>query len=388
MRTKPHKESKSSLRRWGRYLELVSEAGAIAMSLRDKPKALDWVAVGIRALGLVSKIHAQHREMISHDPWSFFDDEGFSASWVEVPNEFRKMITDHVTDPEVVDTHWDGHPDSSRVVVGKIGTEQVGWIASSQDELIGGPYIRAGREFATYAQVGESMWSKIGSNSIVFGHQGIQQEYVIDDNSIMSEKFELLESRLRQFLSNDINRSVLLLGPPGTGKSTGIRQIVQNLGLTSLRVELDAFLRDHRSSTETTDGLDTLLQVLNPGVLIIDDIDRIGNEPKLLSFLEDAARRCKLVLASANCTDKMFGAALRPGRFDEVVYIRHLDPKVLKTLLAPNLELVERMQTWPVAYVSEFVKRRAALGIDAAMKEIPDLETRLKKVEAMESEED
>jgi hypothetical protein len=129
------------------------------------------------------------------------------------------------------------------------------------------------------------------------------------------------------------------------------------------------------------DGLGTLLEVLEPGAIILDDLDRVEAGGRLLHFLELAARTCRLVLATANCPERMMGAALRPGRFDEIVRVEHLDPEVLASLLAPDLDLLDRFRALPVAYVTEYVKRRRVLGRAQALAELDEVSSRARRID-------
>jgi SpoVK/Ycf46/Vps4 family AAA+-type ATPase len=114
--------------------------------------------------------------------------------------------------------------------------------------------------------------------------------------------------------------------------------------------------------------------------MILDDLDRVHAGGELLHFLELAARRCKLLIASANCADNMMGAALRPGRFDDVVRVERLDREVLRRLLGSDEDLCERLSTLPVAYLAEFLKRRRVLGRAVALAELEELSARCAKL--------
>ena len=102
----------------------------------------------------------------------------------------------------------------------------------------------------------------------------------------------------------------------------------------------------------------------------------------MLHFLERASRTCRVVMASANCADNMMGAALRPGRFDDIIRVDRLDPEVLGRMLGDDPELAERLAEAPVAYVAEFVKRRAVLGLDRAIAELDELLDRHRAIDA------
>ena len=114
-----------------------------------------------------------------------------------------------------------------------------------------------------------------------------------------------------------------------------IRWLTRRLGVTSVRIDLAVLSRFHGSGSDAqiVASLETVLKLLRPEAMILDDLDRVEVGGPLLGFLELAVRTCRLVLASANCPDRMIGAALRPGRFDEVVRVDRLDPDVLRGLL-------------------------------------------------------
>ena len=129
---------------------------------------------------------------------------------------------------------------------------------------------------------------------------------------------------------------------------------------------------------EVREGLDTLVKMLDPQAVILDDIDRVGTDVRLLRFLEEAAAVGRIVLASANGTSTMLGALRRPGRFDEVVRYERLDRALLESMLGRQADLADRLEELPMAYVREFIARVDVLGRQAAVAELAGLEERAK----------
>ena len=380
MRIKRTGESK--VRRWQRYLSLAADAGSLVMSMRDTPRPLDWAALAMRGVGLAWKIHAEHRAATAGDPWSYFDDDGPGARWVEVPSELARQTLEHVEHVRVLETHWSGEDGAARVCLGLIDGETVGWVAERGDELVGGPYVLAERQDETYRAIGSQVWRGLGTRHCAFGGTGLTTDLIDDADIVVPELLRELGDRLRAFREHGVGRGVLLVGPPGTGKSHAIRWLSRRLELSTLRVELGSLVQHYgyRAEEGATTGLETLTKVLRPEALLIDDIDRVGTHPRLLSLLETAARSGRFVLASANCTDSMLGAVLRPGRFDELVRFEGLDRRVLAALLAPDDDLVPRFADVPIAYVQEFVKRRRVLGRARALTEVDELLERLRTI--------
>jgi hypothetical protein len=369
---------------WERWVKLGAEAGSILMDLRDRPRVADWAALGARALGLAVKVHKEHRAATAGDPFDYFVCEGPAAPWVCVPEELVELLIEQLSMPQIVESHFDGDPTSSRVVLAKLGEHDVGWVAYADGSISEGPFVRAADADATWAALGERLWKRLGSPSAAFGQEGLVADHLGEDDTVEpGVQFLELEKRLGAFLDAGISRGVLFCGPPGTGKSTGIRYLARSLRLRSLRLDVGAFVtgfgNGYRSSNDTAGGIDTLVRVLRPEVVILDDLDRTLVSARLLEFLEYSKQTCKLLMASANRTSNFAGAALRPGRFDEVIRVEGLDEATLTRLLGEDTDLVDRMRKWPVAYVREYVQRREVLGSTIARAELDELAERLER---------
>lgn len=363
--------------RFERYLQLASDAGRIVMSMRDKPTTLDWLAMSARALGLAGRINTERKRARAIDPWHFFNDD----VWTEVPDEFTKLFFAHVASAEPEPTAWDGTIGCTRVYLGQVGSEVIGWLQNPGGEVVDGPYMLNEREDETLASVGSRIWKRLGCNNACYGRNGLVTDTLDLGGIIPSAKMLEIETRIRLFLDQGISRTYLFAGPPGTGKSMFIRNVAASLELSSLRVELGLLAEERNAEYVIGTSVETLVKLLKPDMLILDDIDRVTSSGRLLHFLEFAAREFRLVLASANCTESMMGAALRPGRFDEVITIDRLDRAVLSALLGDhNPVLLDKMAELPVAYVVEFIKRREVLGSTIAESELMELSKRLKLV--------
>lgn len=366
---------------WTRWLPIVADAAKLVASLRERPRAIDWLAVAARAAALGAQVRAQHRAQLARSAWSYFDDDGPHATWVEVPEEFRSLVLRHAEGLGFDDAHWDGEYHSERVVLGHVEGHPIGWIQSAgEPNVVDGPYVRRSKQDETFAAVGRAVWASHDTKHVSFGPAGlVRDRFVVDDTRRSAQASRLL-ARVAAFRANGHARSVLLVGAPGTGKSHALRSIAHGLGLTTLRVELAALVDEPEgpSVEEVREGLDTLVKMLDPQAVILDDIDRVGTDVRLLRFLEEAAAVGRIVLASANGTSTMLGALLRPGRFDEVVRYERLDRALLESMLGPQADLADRLQELPMAYVREFIARVDVLGRQAAVAELAGLEERAK----------
>lgn len=367
--------------KYARFLPLVGDAARLLKTVRDQPRAIDWLSFGLQAVALGVRTRDAVRAQRVRSPWLFFDDDGPESEWVRVEREFESLVLRHVEHPAVEESTWDGESESDRAVLGHVDGHVVGWIqAASDPRVLDGPFVRRGAEGATLAAVGRAIWSSFEERHLSFGAQGLTKDPLVGNtaSTARSAQANALLQRIARFRAAGVPRSVLLVGPPGTGKSHAIRSIAQGLELSTLRIELAALLDRQRAhgAEEVQDHLETLVRMLAPEAIVIDDIDRVGTDVRLLRFLEEASAAGRIVLGSANGTSDMLGALLRPGRFDEVVPYEQLDEDVLARMLGEHRDLLKRVQPLPMAYVREFVLRVQVLGRDAALEELASLEKR------------
>lgn len=376
----PRTKQQARNHKWGRYLKIAGDAGTIAMALRDKPTPLDWLGVALRAIGLGLTVRDERRRADAGDPWKYFTDIR-GEEWLEVPEEFRRLVIEHVAHVEVDERYWDGDPQSPYICRGRIGDEVFAWIAEGQNQIADGPYLIATRQTESYRALGEKLWRRLGGKHLLYGNSGLALDPFSADGVVATAQMLELRDRMKKFVDAGQARSYLLGGPPGTGKSVAIRWMIDALGLTSVRIDLGVLARLHGShSSSLSTSLETLLRLLRPQAMILDDLDRVAVTAPLLAFLEMARRTCIVVVGSANSVQKLMGAAVRPGRFDDIVKVDRLDPVVLQTLLAQDGDLHARLAELPAAYVVEFAARRRVLGREQALAELDELIGRSKAI--------
>lgn len=132
------------------------------------------------------------------------------------------------------------------------------------------------------------------------------------------ELLEVAES-WRTFSRASVRRNVLLHGRPGCGKSTFCYHVARERGGRVL-VLSPTFV----SGAEATQWRN-LLDVANPDVIIVNDVDRVGAEKlgKRLDMFEESGCQAPLTLFTSNNLAKFPRAMLRPGRIDQLL---HVDP--------------------------------------------------------------
>lgn len=244
--------------------------------------------------------------------------------------------------------------------------------------------------------VARVIWTHLGSMSamLVKGTDADGDDiYTVRKDDIEdvlpSKKGDELHERLEKF-RGVTNRSVFVVGEPGTGKSCLLRYVAHKYGGCSLRIKLSEMPRP----TQDDDGFGAqdmlnLVRLLKPSVLMIDDLDRLvmGTDEynsnretvaagQMLGPLETLNTLVPVLMASANFSENISEALLRPGRFDEILVIIELDPEIYEQMLpgipAKILKKLKQKRV-PVAYLVELKKRVEVLGWEVAAKEMESL---------------
>jgi len=179
------------------------------------------------------------------------------------------------------------------------------------------------------------------------------------------------------------NRGVLLWGPPGTGKTSIIRGV-----LNELSGEATVFLVSAKAMGENLGELYAEAERLSPSIVVLEDLDNVAKSrgSSLHTFLValDGVLRdpSKLVVTIATTNDPagIDEAAKRPGRIDRFVEVALPDEKLrldillhyferlarngIKNVLAPNalVELAANSAGASGALLREVVRRSLLLA--------------------------
>ncbi len=174
------------------------------------------------------------------------------------------------------------------------------------------------------------------------------------------------------------SRGHLLLGNPGTGKTTFCQLFAKQSNSRLLCVSSHCLAHDQYL-------LDIILQI-NPDVLLFDDFDRhlvAGKiDASVLNFFDNLRLTCPgiTLFLNVNSTTELPDAILRPGRVDEVIHFAEPTEEDRREILcgyltnlhveytAKDLEdLLKATKGYTPAYLKETVEQARATSVEFAV---------------------
>jgi SpoVK/Ycf46/Vps4 family AAA+-type ATPase len=157
----------------------------------------------------------------------------------------------------------------------------------------------------------------------------------------------------KKYMEKGVRRCICLQGKPGTGKSTLTRTAATLINKRTVKVTSTAFRRMHFAHWKT------MIALLSPDLLILDDIDRIPDLEEYLDRFEDAYYTVPLTLFTSNDLDEVPEAFLRPGRIDQVLELDDPSPDVRLEVLQ-EFSLAEGagvIPVWKIPFVEALYEK-------------------------------
>lgn len=263
---------------------------------------------------------------------------------------------------------------------------KAGYTQNTAFNSVDNVFVETARLQEARALIKRLLWSAIKDTNLVMRQnkrlvlQDDEAKVIFEPDdaftSMCSARATEYAAYLKRCIDAGVSRSVMLYGPPGTGKSTMARTMVDTLGLRSFRIRVED-VAGLESST-----LFEAISIFEPDAIILDDFDRAHAQAQLLETLEFFQRHVKLVIATVNDRNSLDEAILRPGRFDELIFIKQMDADVVKAVLGPGLQdAFEIVKEWPIAFIQEYTKRRRFMSADEAAESTRELAARVKRLE-------
>lgn len=355
----------------GRIQKAVSQVVDVANCVNDMgatPSLRNYVALGVVAL-------AKLTESAKFDP---HDDPRFmpvAISWDYV-RSLRKIYEQM---PQTLSA--EGSDTNFQVTELESGEMVVFQVAAKVDNVTHDVWVIADEPLnnaESLRLIGREIWKFLGTRiqatapaTILEGNQTGEILPWSPGQIYRSTQAEKISARAQAFLKAGHNRATILHGQPGTGKSCIVRAIADDMAQPTL------FLEQRQMRNMSSWSFHFLLELLQPSVLIVDDLDRIPETSTLLGSVDRIREVVDLFMVTVNNMNSFDSAVIRAGRFDDIIEVT----RVREPLdIVPDAEesLLKEIEDWPISYVEELRVRLEVLGRDALESELPLLRERVK----------
>lgn len=325
-------------------------------------RATDVLTVGGALFGFVQERIGEHSEDV-------FVDNGWEKVY-ELPRFMKKFIESHAQQAGALDItiQWD----PVKILLYHIDGAWVG-LYQEKDSTISRPadcWVYPSLE-VLYEKIRDLSCS-VSERWVISGEGDENLEVDSSPLGLPGKRSGEIADRLSNYLSRGISRSLMLHGPPGTGKSIMARQIASKLCHGYFRVA------NVRSLTFKSWNL---LYKWAPKAIIFEDVDHHSMDGELLSVIERQREVTPCIIFTSNSVGKLRGAFRRPGRIDLFEYIDELDEELFKSISKPIPERhLETVRKFPVAYLNELVLRIETEGPSQVEKWVGELSERIDNV--------
>lgn len=340
--------------------KVVSAAADMLVHVRSNPGVVQFAAAGARVLDALDQVSNDGLPRDRFDSWCFGQDS--VCCHTQVFNLCKNL--GYVKPVETA-------RENEQAYEGTLHGVKMGWVLAS--DIAMGPWIFEGDGEDGAAALRTLLWQEIGT-SLVYCVNEKEGSFLAQDpldQALSSQVAEDLWLRLEKFISKGTNRSVLLYGEPGTGKSHSIRHIAKRAGGLTLRLKAKDF--------PNTMGLSDVVGFLRPDAVLVDDLCKCLGNGLFTEVIDELRQSARLLLVTANDLTALDPALLR--RFDDSFEVRGIDPHVFTEMTkGMSATVVERLRGLPTDWVSKYRELHDVLGPEKAESELDGILQRREQV--------
>lgn len=362
--------------RLARCVNIAAELAGLLVQIRGKPRLLDVVAISAKLVDVGLRIREEVSYSGADNAWGHFSYDRPGSPWKLVSSIFVPLLRARIEKPRQVTrgandkalTGWEG----------EIRGLRVGWILNG--EKIDALFVDREQASSLCNVISDAAWALIPSGHAVMRDTGLADDPLEPARVVRTAIVQETQEIAKAFLDAGERHSCLLIGAPGTGKSTAIQHLARSTGLRSIRIPLSTLRPPNRPQSFDDWTLDSVVAAMRPDILIIDDIDRASQQTQneLLEFVDSGRCSARIFIASANDVQNIIAPLRRPERFDEHIHVPPLSLEEREQLLGDDdRDVAGEMEGWPISYVAYYSKLVRVLGRERARFKISEMKQRI-----------
>ena len=204
---------------------------------------------------------------------------------------------------------------------------------------------------------------------------------------------------ITDFRKLGLNRSSLLFGPPGCGKTSFAAKVTEVLGRRLVIIDAPAL----NFAAEYGLPMEKIFRILSPTVVLFDDIDRIEDRhlDMLLGTIEGLNRYKGsgelIIIGSVNNLSALPAAMRRPGRFDEIILFDYPTEEQREEIIKGYLTLfgtrlandyVDKMVKLTDKMTPAYIREIALQASIVSFEKIPSIIEHMKKMQGIDNNEE
>ena len=205
---------------------------------------------------------------------------------------------------------------------------------------------------------------------------------------------EVIKNRERYAqLGIDFPSAIVLHGPPGTGKTFAVDQLVEFLGWPSFNIDATSIGSPyiHETGRKIAQIFDLAIDS-SPSVLIIDEMEaflasrkmnaghhQVEELAEFLRKIPEAVKNDVLIVSMTNRIDMVDQAILRRGRFDHIIEVGYANQEDVKELLDARLSEIPSVEKIDTTVLARKLSGRPLSDVDFVLRDAARLAVRSEK---------
>lgn len=135
----------------------------------------------------------------------------------------------------------------------------------------------------------------------------------VDNYMLFEDHMDVVKKHIVKSRERSLSYAAILMGNPGSGKTTFVHKLAKDLNLKLLHVASDV------TEDVTSSQFEEIVNTLQPDILLLDDVDRSDFAEGLMAAIEPIREKNPSTIVLSTCNSWPGEALMRPGRLGDIL---------------------------------------------------------------------